>query len=1153
MPSLSTPIGELQAHYGVVVVGSGYGASVAAYRMAALAAERAKVGPTFSVCVLERGLEIPAGDYPSSLTQVARQIQVDTSSGHIGSATALFDLRLNDDVSALVGCGLGGGSLINAGVMLPPQPEVFDDGWPSVFRTENLAPYFDQVRATLSVARLPKDIELLKVSRLFEAAGTTPEERFKSRPQIAVSFETKVNPYGVQQKACVLCGDCMTGCNHSAKNTLVMNYLPAAANAGAAIFPRIEVRAIERCNGRWLVHVRVHDRAFQAFGAPDLTIQADAVFLGAGTLGSVEILLRSQRRGLSLSPHLGRRFSGNGDVIAFAYNAPDPVNGFGYGSYVPRDAAVGPLIAGMLDERTQRGTMLQEGTVPGALTSFLRFAAPVMARVSRRPLDLSADVRFRFARRELDTVLRGVRHGALRRTQTFLGMGRDGSAGVMRLKHDRLRIHWPKSLEGEDDVIGLITNRMGELTKGMKARYLVNPFWSRVFGRRRVTVHPLGGACMADDAERGVVNADGQVFAGAAGTAVHDGLYVCDGAVMPVALGTNPALTISAIAERIVSVAAEPVTRLATPEMAANVAHGQVRPSVPGIHYAERLSGRMWLDDKESRFRVVLHISAENLGALIDDSGPHPQHRASVVGVLTAPDLPEERRHFTVSRGSFNVMVDDDTRVDSKLVKYAFTLTARDGTEFTWRGQKAINHDTGRQMGIWQVVSRYPFELTRGGKKVGHGIASSSALDAVRMVASMRITHERRWLDRQIFVARYRWFFLKALLKVLMRSLTPPVDPLADVSDIFPLPGDIKEAGLIKDNQRSGRPRFKLVAYESTTHAPDKGAVILAPGFGMSAQAFLLTDSLTQHLCSEGYKVWLLDYRASDRLAASLEQFSIDELAIGDGTLAGDFPDAIARVVKENAGQPVQVVAHCVASLTMFMALLKGTVTDKQVKSVVLSQSFACINHPWLNQVKAWIQLPQFLRYMQFVTVMTPDYDLRSGWRSRLLDRLLRLYPTNERCSSGVCRRLLLMYGEVIRHDQLDKKTHDVLHHLFDRANMTTFVHLSQMIKKGRIVDQDGHDTYLTPDNTRRINVPIMLLQGKGNRLFKPRGGQRTIEWLHRHGGHGDANKKWFTLTQVPGHGHLDTFIGKNAKAVVYPIITELLAGGATVADGQRV
>jgi len=158
-----------------------------------------------------------------------------------------------------------------------------------------------------------------------------------------------------------------------------------------------------------------------------------------------------------------------------------------------------------------------------------------------------------------------------------------------------------------------------------------------------------------------------------------------------------------------------------------------------------------------------------------------------------------------------------------------------------------------------------------------------------------------------------------------------------------------------------------------------------------------------------------------------------------------------------------------------------------------------------------------------------------------MLDRLLRLYPTRERCSSGVCRRLLLMYGEVIRHDQLDKATHDRLHQLFDRANMTTFVHLSRMIAKGHVVDSNGRNTYLTPENTRRIDVPITLLQGEGNRLFRPRGARRTIDWLHKHGKYGANNKTMFQLVPVPKVGHLDTFIGKDAAIESYPRIIKLL------------
>ena len=190
---------------------------------------------------------------------------------------------------------------------------------------------------------------------------------------MAVSFVSSVDDLDVRHRRCTLCGDCFAGCNHAAKNTIDRNYLARARKLDAAIFCGIDVRSIEPfkrdqnlTDAVWLLHVRLLDRAWQRFGAPELTIRAGAVFLAAGTLGSTEILLRSdKRRALSLSPKLGERFSGNGDAIAFSYNSIERVDGIGYGRVVPDDAAVGPTIAGMLDEREATSqAMIQEGAVP---------------------------------------------------------------------------------------------------------------------------------------------------------------------------------------------------------------------------------------------------------------------------------------------------------------------------------------------------------------------------------------------------------------------------------------------------------------------------------------------------------------------------------------------------------------------------------------------------------------------------------------------------------------------------------------------------------------------------------------------------------------------------------------------------------------------
>ncbi|HCY02548.1 MAG TPA: hypothetical protein DHU71_06520, partial [Erythrobacter sp.] len=139
-------------------------------------------------------------------------------------------------------------------------------------------------------------------------------QRFYKTP-INVTFEDKINKFGVPQPACTNCGDCVSGCNVGAKNTTLMNYLPDAANHGADIFTQVKVLWIERDGPRWRVHIEPNGEGV-AQGPGSIT--ADHVILGAGALGSTEILLRSREKGLPLSDRLGANFSGNGDALGFA-------------------------------------------------------------------------------------------------------------------------------------------------------------------------------------------------------------------------------------------------------------------------------------------------------------------------------------------------------------------------------------------------------------------------------------------------------------------------------------------------------------------------------------------------------------------------------------------------------------------------------------------------------------------------------------------------------------------------------------------------------------------------------------------------------------------------------------------------------------------
>jgi cholesterol oxidase len=280
------------------------------------------------VCLLERGAEMHPGDYPNDTLGVLAAVQFDSALLRAGSPAAMFDIRYNPDINVVVGCGLGGTSLINAGIALRPDPAVFASPlWPAELQqAADLDPYVARAEQVLRPAHCPPAMMAsAKTASLGRIAAAAGKEAI-SIP-VLVNFEPLpdgLNHAGVAQIPCVGCGDCVTGCNYGAKNTVLMNYLPDAKAHGAEIYTGAQVRRVEKNAAGWTVHGYLpgNENAGAAFA-----VAADIVILAAGTLGSTEILLRSRDQGLPLSPALGSRFSGNGDTIGFVYNADDAATG----------------------------------------------------------------------------------------------------------------------------------------------------------------------------------------------------------------------------------------------------------------------------------------------------------------------------------------------------------------------------------------------------------------------------------------------------------------------------------------------------------------------------------------------------------------------------------------------------------------------------------------------------------------------------------------------------------------------------------------------------------------------------------------------------------------------------------------------------------
>ena len=246
--------------------------------------------------------------------------------------------------------------LINANVSLPPDPRVFQDPrWPGEVKADletALARGYARATAMLGANPLPDRYDTVKkLQALDKSSGALPGSKFY-RPPINVTFEDGPNAAGIEQHACQLCGDCVSGCNFGAKNNLLMNYLPDAHAHGAKIFTQVAVRYLERTGQTWTIYCQLLDTGREHFDAPLVSITADLVILSAGSLGSTEVLLRSASEGkVPLSGQLGTHFTGNGDVLGFSYNGDVEVDGVGWGHERSEMVPVGPCIDGIIDGR----------------------------------------------------------------------------------------------------------------------------------------------------------------------------------------------------------------------------------------------------------------------------------------------------------------------------------------------------------------------------------------------------------------------------------------------------------------------------------------------------------------------------------------------------------------------------------------------------------------------------------------------------------------------------------------------------------------------------------------------------------------------------------------------------------------------------------
>jgi cholesterol oxidase len=1129
----------MKRHYTVVVVGSGYGGGIAASRMA-----RAKQ----SVCVLERGQELIPGEYPKTSLQALRETQVDLPQEHIGSRTSLYDFRVNRDISVMIGCGLGGTSLVNANVSLRADSRIFlDPVWPEAIRNEAsviangseqaplLAKGYELAEEMLKPNPYPDSFPKLPKLAALEQSAKHMKSKFYRLP-INVTFEEKVNHVGVTQHACSLCGDCATGCNHGSKNTVLMNYLPDARNHGAEIFTEVEVRYLSRNpDGTWTINYRLASPGRDKFEAAEGFLTADIVVLAAGTLGSTEILLRSRQKGLKMSRLLGKKFTGNGDLLGFGYNNDVLIEGIGFGAQSEKGRApVGPCITGVIDLRDNpdvlQGMVIEDGAIPGAIGAAVPQALAAAALSESEvaatvPATGNAGNRLISAmRRELESLMLGPHHGATRNTQTYLLMTHDDGNGEMFLKDDRLRIEWFGV--SEQPIFEAANSKLAEATQVLGGKYLRDPMCNRFLNQRLITVHPLGGCPMADDVHHGVVNHKSQVFDPDTESGVHEGLYVCDGAVIPRSLGVNPLLTISALAERSCALIA------ADRHWTIDYTLPSIAPQPPvegtiGIEFTEKMTGHFSLHERdefqrgadlgkteESGIQFVFTIGTNDLHSLIS----RPEHTAGISGIVKAPAL--SPKSLNVSEGSFNLFIKNVDDVETRNMSYRARLTSEEGREFLFEGFKVIRDDG--ILNIWRDTTTLKITIRDASDPehpiLGKGIMVIEPADLRRQLSTLRVTNAESTDVRLKALAQFGRFFSSTLFQTYGGIFAPQ-----EMLDTIARPREMRalrvSAPRVHFFETPDKVQLRLTRYQGGS----KGPVLLSPGLGVSSRIFSLDTidtNLLEYLFVNGYDVWLLDHRGSIDLPPVALDFSADEVALYD------YPAAVETMREVTEASSVQVVAHCYGAVTFVMSMLNGL---RGIRSAVCSQLGAHFVTPKNMRTKAGLHLPELLEKLH-IRNLAVDVKAEHHWHEKLYSKALQLGALSETCHSDTCRRINFMYGPSFRHTQLNDATHDALHEIFGIAGLKSLDHWGLMARLGHVVDAHGHDKYRP--NFKTLSIPICLIHGAANDCYLPLGTQLTYDTLCATNG-SDLYSRYL----IPGYGHNDCIIGKHAAVDVYPLI----------------
>ncbi|HEY0535078.1 MAG TPA: GMC family oxidoreductase [Actinoplanes sp.] len=499
--------------YDVVIVGSGFGGSVSALRL---------TEKGYRVGVLEAGRRFG----PDTLPKTSWDVRNFLWAPRLG-LKGIQRITLLKDVVVLSAAGVGGGSLVYANTLYRPPAAFFaDPRWAGITDwAGELEAHYDQASRMLGVTEqptmTPSDLVIRQVAEEMGAGATfrrTPVGVFFGEPG-----RTVADPYfggaGPARTGCTECGDCMIGCRVGAKNRLDLNYLYLAERAGATVHPETEVTALRPAADGWVVETKRG------------RFTAGQVILAAGALGTQRILHAMRDTGVlpRISDRLGALTRTNSEALLGAEARSRPARPFSEGV---------AITSSFHPDATTHIEPVRYGPGSNAMGLLSTLLVDGGGRVPRPVKFLGQALRhpYVFARSM------SARQWSERTIIALVMQTLDNSLTVRRTRRGRLTTG-PGHGDPNPTWIPIgheVVRRLAEKIDGFAGGTVGDVF------DIPMTAHILGGATIGDSPGRGVVDAYHRVFG-------YDGLHVVDGSAVPANLGVNPSLTITALAERAMS------------------------------------------------------------------------------------------------------------------------------------------------------------------------------------------------------------------------------------------------------------------------------------------------------------------------------------------------------------------------------------------------------------------------------------------------------------------------------------------------------------------------------------------------------------------------------------------------------------------------